>query len=121
MLKSMTTTAVPAVRRRNAALIAAESGVPVLDVVIPVYNEEVALADSVRRLHRYLSESFPYQVRITIADNASVDDTPRIAAELAEELDGVRTVRLEEKGKDVDQAAIDEVAKRRDAAGFTVP
>lgn len=46
-------------------------GVPVLDVVIPVYNEQAALADSVRRLHRYLSESFLYQVRITIADNAS--------------------------------------------------
>ena len=85
--------------RPNAAQEARRLGVPVLDVVIPVYNEEVALADSVRRLHRYLSESFPYQVRITIADNASVDDTPRIAAELAEELDGVRAVRLEEKGR----------------------
>ena len=59
--------------RPNAAQEARRLGVPVLDVVIPVYNEEVALADSVRRLHRYLSESFPYQVRITIADNASVD------------------------------------------------
>jgi putative flippase GtrA len=85
--------------RPNAAQEARRLGVPVLDVVIPVYNEEVALADSVRRLHRYLSESFPYRVRITIADNASVDQTPRIAAELAEELDGVRTVRLEEKGR----------------------
>ncbi|WP_185934789.1 bifunctional glycosyltransferase family 2/GtrA family protein [Mycolicibacterium hodleri] len=85
--------------RPNAAQEARRLGVPVLDVVIPVYNEQAALADSVRRLHRYLSESFPYQVRITIADNASVDDTPRIAAELAEELDGVRAVRLEEKGR----------------------
>ncbi|GAB7068998.1 bifunctional glycosyltransferase family 2/GtrA family protein [Mycobacterium hodleri] len=85
--------------RPNAAQEARRLGVPVLDVVIPVYNEQAALADSVHRLHRYLSESFPYPVRITIADNASVDDTPRIAAELAEELEGVRTVRLEEKGR----------------------
>ena len=85
--------------RPNAAQEARRLGVPVLDVVIPVYNEQAALADSVRRLHRYLSESFPYRVRITIADNASVDETPRIAAELAEELDGVRAVRLEEKGR----------------------
>ena len=85
--------------RPNAASEARRLGVPVLDVVIPVYNEQAALAGSVRRLHRYLSDTFPYQVRITIADNASVDDTPRIAAELAEELDDVRVVRLEQKGR----------------------
>ncbi len=47
-----------------------------LDVVVPVYNEQAALADSVRRLHRHLRENFPFSARITIADNASVDDTP---------------------------------------------
>lgn len=85
--------------RPNAALAAREAGVPVLDVVVPVYNEQAALAHSVRRLHRYLDENFAVPVRITIADNASTDDTPRIAAELADELDGVRVVRLEEKGR----------------------
>ncbi|MDX1892999.1 bifunctional glycosyltransferase family 2/GtrA family protein [Mycolicibacterium sp. 050158] len=85
--------------RPNAGRQARELGVPVLDVVIPVYNEQAALAGSVRRLHRYLRENFPYPVRITIADNASIDDTPRVAAELAEELDDVRTVRLEQKGR----------------------
>lgn len=85
--------------RPNAALTAREAGVPVLDVVVPVYNEQAALAHSVRRLHRYLEENFAVPVRITIADNASVDDTPRIAAALAAELDGVRVVRLEEKGR----------------------
>jgi putative flippase GtrA len=85
--------------RPNAALKARALGVPVLDVVIPVYNEQAALADSVHRLHRYLRDSFPYPVRITIADNASIDDTPRIADELAAELDDVRVVRLEQKGR----------------------
>jgi putative flippase GtrA len=85
--------------RPNAALEARALGVPVLDVVIPVYNEQSALADSVHRLHRYLRDSFPYPVRITIADNASIDDTPRIADELAAELDDVRVVRLEQKGR----------------------
>jgi putative flippase GtrA len=85
--------------RPNAALEAQALGVPVLDVVIPVYNEQVALAGSVHRLHRYLQDNFPYPVRITIADNASVDETPRIAAELAAELDDVRAVRLEQKGR----------------------
>ncbi len=72
---------------------------PVVDVVVPVYNEQVTLAASVRRLHRYLAESVPYRVQITIADNASIDETPRIAAQLAGELDGVRVVRLEQKGR----------------------
>ncbi|MGN6172346.1 MAG: glycosyltransferase [Streptosporangiaceae bacterium] len=85
--------------RPNAAIAARDAGVPVLDVVIPVYNEEVALADSVYRLHRHLRDQFPFPARITIADNASVDDTLRIARELAAELDGVRVVRLEEKGR----------------------
>ncbi|MDT5113063.1 MAG: hypothetical protein QOE20_4953, partial [Mycobacterium sp.] len=85
--------------RPNAALVARALGVPVLDVVVPVYNEQAALADSIHRLHRHLREDFPYPVRITIADNASIDDTPFIAAELAAELSDVRVVRLEQKGR----------------------
>ncbi|WP_156448665.1 bifunctional glycosyltransferase family 2/GtrA family protein [Mycobacterium sp. NAZ190054] len=85
--------------RPNAALMARTTGAPVLDVVVPVYNEQAALANSVHRLHRYLSDSVPFPARITIADNASVDDTPRIAAQLADELPDVRVVRLEEKGR----------------------
>jgi putative flippase GtrA len=85
--------------RPNAAIAARAAGVPVLDVVIPVYNEQAALADSVYRLHRHLRDDFPFPARITIADNASVDDTPRIAQELAAELTDVRVVRLEQKGR----------------------
>ncbi|GJF07206.1 sugar translocase [Pseudonocardia sp. D17] len=71
----------------------------VLDVVVPVYNEERDLEPSVRRLHAHLRGSFPYPFRITIADNASVDATPRIAAALAEEIPEVAAVRLELKGR----------------------
>ncbi|BBY82563.1 sugar translocase [Mycolicibacterium pulveris] len=85
--------------RPNAAVAARAAGVPVLDVVIPVYNEQADLAASVRRLHRHLQEDFPFQARITIADNASDDDSPRVCAELAAELSAVRVVRLEQKGR----------------------
>ena len=37
---------------------------PVLDVVVPVYNEESDLEPSVRRLHAYLSAEFPYPFQI---------------------------------------------------------
>ncbi|GED97011.1 glycosyltransferase [Gordonia crocea] len=83
----------------NAARLAAERGVPVLDVVVPVYNEQATLAHSVRHLHRFLLEQFPFTFRITIADNASTDATPAIGAELARELTEVGYHRLEMKGR----------------------
>lgn len=85
--------------RPNAAVDARRRGVAVLDVVVPVYNEQRVLAITIHRLHRYLSDNFPYSFQITIADNASVDDTPRIAASLAAEFEEVRMVRLEQKGR----------------------
>ncbi len=71
----------------------------VVDVVVPVFNEEVDLVPSVERLHRYLTDTLPLSFRITIADNASTDATPQRARELAERLPGVVVVRLEEKGR----------------------
>ena len=71
----------------------------VLDIVVPVFNEEVDLEPSVHRLHEHLSEQFPYPFRITIADNASTDATPRIAMRLATELPAVTALRLTQKGR----------------------
>ncbi|CCH29826.1 bifunctional glycosyltransferase family 2/GtrA family protein [Saccharothrix espanaensis] len=71
----------------------------VLDVVVPVYNEERDLAPCVRKLHADLTQTFPYRFRITIADNASTDGTWAVARELAEELAEVVTVHLSEKGR----------------------
>jgi putative flippase GtrA len=72
---------------------------PVLDVVVPVYNEEIDLEPCVRRLHAYLAEQFPYRFRITIADNASTDSTPDAARRLAEDVPEVVSVHLTEKGR----------------------
>ena len=72
---------------------------PAVDVVVPVYNEESDLEPSVRRLHSYLTEEFPFSARITIADNASTDGTWAIASRLAGELPGVRAERLPAKGR----------------------
>jgi glycosyltransferase involved in cell wall biosynthesis len=70
-----------------------------VEIAIPVYNEETALDDSVRRLHSFCVEALPWSFRIVIADNASVDRTPEIGARLAEELEGVDYLRLSEKGR----------------------
>lgn len=92
-------TDVAVARRRNATSIAADRGAPVLDVVIPVHNEEADLAESVRRLRDHLRAEFPWDFRITIADNASFDGTPAIAAELAQHLPEVDVIRMELKGR----------------------
>jgi len=88
---------VPLPRRREA--IAADGPRPMVDIVIPVHNEERDLRASVLRLHAYLTQQFPFSARITIADNASTDATPAVAAELAEELPEVRVLRLNDKGR----------------------
>ncbi|MRH91936.1 glycosyltransferase [Nocardia sp. SYP-A9097] len=72
---------------------------PVVDVVVPVYNEEVDLGPCVRRLHAFLILNFPFTARITIADNASTDSTLQVARILADELSGVRVVHLDRKGR----------------------
>jgi len=70
-----------------------------VEIVVPVYNEEHVLAASVRRLHSYLRQNFPYRFRITIADNASTDATWAQARALAGELPEVRAVHLDQKGR----------------------
>ncbi len=64
-----------------------------------MFNEEKDLGPCVRSLHEHLSRTFPYAFRVTVADNASTDRTPLVAARLAEELAEVRSVRLEQKGR----------------------
>ncbi|NUK62357.1 bifunctional glycosyltransferase family 2/GtrA family protein [Streptomyces lunaelactis] len=80
-------------------LLADAADLPVLDVVIPVYNEEDDLERCVLRLYDHLARTFPYGFRITIADNASTDRTPEVAARLDGTIAEVRAYRLEEKGR----------------------
>ncbi len=70
-----------------------------VEVTIPVYNEETVLAESVRRLHAYLIASFPFRFLITIADNGSTDGTFAVAQRMPAELPGVRAIHLDHKGR----------------------
>jgi putative flippase GtrA len=70
-----------------------------VDVVVPVYNEERALRGCLNVLESYLDERFPFQWTITIVDNASTDGTLSIAHELADRIDRVRVLHLDEKGR----------------------
>jgi putative flippase GtrA len=72
---------------------------PVVDIVIPVFNEAAVLVESVTTLQRFLAEQFPFSWRITIADNASTDTTWQLASTLAATLPGVRALHLDQKGR----------------------
>ena len=72
---------------------------PIVDIVVPVYNEEADLESSVRRLRAYLDDRFPFVSTITIADNASTDATWAIARRLADSMPRVRALHLDQKGR----------------------
>lgn len=72
---------------------------PVLDLVIPVYNEEAVIAASVHRVVDHLRHTFPYPFRVTVADNASTDQTWAIAQELVATVPEAAAVHLDQKGR----------------------
>ena len=72
---------------------------PVVDVVIPVLNEEKALPVCVDSLHRFLEDHLPYAFRIVIADNGSTDQTPTVAETLSQQYADVTWTRLEIRGR----------------------
>ncbi|WP_343036566.1 dolichyl-phosphate beta-glucosyltransferase [Flexivirga aerilata] len=71
----------------------------VLDLVIPVHNEERVVAASVRTVHRMLTETFPYPFRITVADSGSTDGTAMVARRLVRELPCVHLHLVAQKGR----------------------
>ena len=90
----MSTSVVPRPSGRPSA-----AGRPTVEIVIPVFNEEGVLHDSVTRLHDYLRATLPFTWRITIVDNASTDGTWRVAEILAALHPEVRALHLDRKGR----------------------
>lgn len=73
---------------------------PVVDIVIPLYNEEKVLKPSVERLVGFLESSrFPYRYTITLANNASTDTSATVAADLSRKFPQVKVLDLKKKGK----------------------
>lgn len=73
---------------------------PSLDIVIPVYNEERELMESVQKLALFLDEYMPDFIwKIHIVDNASTDSTLKIAKEIVKQEPNVRVHHLDQKGR----------------------
>jgi glycosyltransferase involved in cell wall biosynthesis len=85
--------------RTRGGLRAGASPERLVEVAVPVYNEEKILARNVRQLHSYLTANLPFRFVITVAENASTDGTFATAQQLCAELPGVRAVHLDRKGR----------------------
>jgi glycosyltransferase involved in cell wall biosynthesis len=70
-----------------------------VEIVVPVYNEAVQLAERVSALRTFLDRSFPFRALVTVVDNASTDETYAVACRLASTLPGVAALHLPRKGR----------------------
>lgn len=71
-----------------------------VEIVLPIYNEERELEDNIAKLHSFSRKNLSaYDWRITIADNASTDQSYKIAQKLSRMKENVGCVHLKEKGR----------------------
>src|SRR5262245_14880723 len=71
-----------------------------VDLIIPVYNEEKVLAQSVETLRAWCAANLPYKWRVAVANNASRDGTLAVAQRLTEEHpDDTAVIHLDQKGR----------------------
>ena len=75
------------------------SGRPLVEVVLPAYNEEEDLPRSVETLVGFLRGQPQWAWRVLVADNASTDGTLAAAEALAEEYPEVEAFHLPQKGR----------------------
>ena len=70
-----------------------------VEIVVPVLNEAHVLIERITTLHHYLRDHFPFAWQITIVDNASTDETWRVAQFLAAQYPRVAAIHLDRKGR----------------------
>lgn len=70
-----------------------------VEIVVPVLNEEKVLKESITTIDTYCKTHLPYRYHITIADNGSTDNTPVIASQLAQTVPTVSIVTLRQRGR----------------------
>lgn len=72
-----------------------------VDILLPVYNEEHVLEKSITTLRQFLQDNVKddFDWIITVGDNASTDSTLEVANGLAERFEDVRVFHLGQKGR----------------------
>jgi glycosyltransferase involved in cell wall biosynthesis len=70
------------------------------DILLPVYNEEHVLENSITKLRKFLQDNVTqFDWIISIGDNASIDNTLAVAQELERKYEDVRVFHLDQKGR----------------------
>ena len=72
---------------------------PLVDIVVPVLNEEAVLDFSIRRLDDFMKNNLSYRYRIVIADNGSTDGTKEIAEKLVRQFNTVHIKTFKQRGR----------------------
>ena len=71
-----------------------------VDILLPVYNEEHVLEKSVNTLRKFLQDNVnEFDWIISIGDNASIDNTLEVARGLEKQFEDVRVFHLDQKGR----------------------
>ncbi len=71
---------------------------PFLSIVIPAYNEENRLPNTLEQVFHFLAKQ-PFASEILVVENGSDDRTFEIAQKFADRLQSVRVLRSEQRGK----------------------
>lgn len=71
-----------------------------VEIAVPVYNEEKELEENILTLYNFCEKNLKdYDWHLTIADNASNDNTPIIGTKIAKEYQKIDYFRLDQKGR----------------------
>ena len=70
-----------------------------INIVVPVHNEQADLSKNIALLNTFLRKNISDSWQITIANNASTDNSLNIARELENKYDNVRCIHLGQKGR----------------------
>lgn len=79
-------------------LIASELNRPLVSVVIPAYNEERRLPQTLARVHEYLSAQ-NYPSELLVVDDGSTDNTVRVVQDFARDHAAVQLIQNDHRGK----------------------
>ena len=70
-----------------------------INVTIPVLNEEKQLKASIRRVHEHVAGNEAFDVEILIVDNGSRDSTVDVAGLMTKELNNVKLICIPQRGR----------------------
>ncbi len=71
---------------------------PLLSIIIPAYNEEIRLPDTLEKIQRFLEQQ-TYAAEVIVVENGSRDRTLQIAREFAAKHPSFRALHEERRGK----------------------